>query len=252
MNPFEAHEIAHLSPSSLNTFLTSPAAFVLQKVLKRTTPVGAAAHRGTAVEHGVALGLADLKKPVEECVKEAESRFGGLTAFTTDPRTEKEAAAIGKMVINGLKELRPYGVPTGTQGAIRHEVEGLLVPLIGYYDFAWQTGDVNVLTDLKTTHALPSKIRTKHARQVALYKAAIDDNLEARVTYVTGVKFATYHLENSREHLDALCRTAMTVQRFLSLSKDPHELAALVMPDTDSFYFSDPLARAQVYEVWNV
>ena len=54
MNPFETHGIQHLSPSSCNTFVSSPAMFVLQKVLKRTPPVGAAAFRGSVHNECVA------------------------------------------------------------------------------------------------------------------------------------------------------------------------------------------------------
>ena len=57
MNPFEVYDIRHLSPSSCNTFIASPAMFVLQKCLKRSTSVGPAAHRGTSVESGIAHGL---------------------------------------------------------------------------------------------------------------------------------------------------------------------------------------------------
>jgi hypothetical protein len=48
-NPFAAHGLPHLSPSSINMFTASPARFVM-KLLKVGGEVGAAAHRGTAVE----------------------------------------------------------------------------------------------------------------------------------------------------------------------------------------------------------
>jgi len=146
--------------------------------------------------------------------------------------------------------LSAYGKPTSTQGAIKYEVEGLAVPLIGFYDMEWENH--GILIDLKTTHALPSKISTNHARQVALYCAARGDNLDARITYVTSKKSATYQLENKREHVKALETIALTIQRFLSISDDPKYLASLVVPDVDSFYFSDPLARQNAFNVWGL
>jgi hypothetical protein len=136
------------------------------------------------------------------------------------------------------------------QGKISLDYDGLLVPMIGYYDFEWEQH--GMLTDLKTTHALPSKISRPHARQVALYRAARGDNLSARVTYVTPKKHATYALENAREHVDALGKIGMTIQRFLSLSDDPMELASYVVPDTESFYFNDPVSRQQAFEIWGI
>lgn len=249
-NPFERFGIEHLSPSSCNTFTSAPAAFVLQKVLKKTSAVGPAAHRGTAVESGIAHGLLDPSASLESCVTVAREEFNKLSALSQDPRVGKERDAIPEMVKVGLQELRTYGVPSSTQGHVSHEVEGLSVPIIGFYDFEF--AHKGVLIDLKTTHSLPSQISMPHARQVSLYKACRGDNLSARITYTTSKKVATYELENHRDHLRALERVALTIQRFLSISQDPLELASLVVPDVDSFYFKDPITRQQVFEIWGV
>jgi hypothetical protein len=248
-NPFEVHDIQHLSPSSCNLFTNSIAMFVLEKCMKKRSKVGAAAYRGTAVESGIVEGLLNGTGD-EECATLAKSEFDKLTALSGDSRREKEAGAIGDMVKMGLAELRPYGKPTSTQGKIEYKVEGLMVPMIGFYDLEW--ANHGILTDLKTTHARPSKISTSHARQVALYCAARGTGLDARLTYVTPKKAATYHLENVDQHVQALGRIALTIQRFLSISNDPAELAALVVPEVDSFYFADPMARKAAFDVWGL
>ena len=248
-NPFEVYGLQHLSPSSCNLFTNSPAMFVLEKCLKKRSQVGAAAFRGTSVEAGIVEGLLHGISDAE-CVKIAEAEFAKLTALSGDSRREKEAAAIGEMVKIGLAELRPYGKPTSTQGKIEYKIEGLQVPMIGFYDLEW--ANHGILTDLKTTHALPSKISTSHARQVALYVAARGNNLDARLTYVTSKKFATYHLENVDEHVRALEKIALTIQKFLSISDDPLELASLVVPEVDSFYFADPMTRKAAFDVWGL
>lgn len=250
MNPFEVHGIEHLSPSSCNLFASEPAMFVMNKVLKYPNVVGAAAFRGTAVESGIAHGLMNPAASIEECIEIAKDQFAKLVALSGDPRADKEAAAIADMVRIGLAELRPYGVPTDTQGKIEYQVEGLAVPLIGFYDFIWE--DKGILTDLKTSHALTSSIKPAHAKQVALYRAAKGGALDTRVTYVTSKKCATYTLENPQEHLEALIRIAMTIQRFLSVSDDPKALAGLVVPDTESFYYNDGATRQAAFEVWGV
>ena len=249
MNPFEAYGIQHLSPSSCNLFTSSPAMFVLQKCMGVRSPVGAAAHRGTAVEAGIVEGLMNGVDDAA-CIKVAQSEFNKLAAFTSDSRREKEENALPDMVKMGLAELRPYGKPTATQGKIEYQIEGLAVPMIGFFDLEW--GNHGILTDIKTTHALPSKISTNHARQVALYCASRGNNLSARVTYVTPKKSATYHLENVDQHVQALAQIALTIQRFLSVSDDAKELAKLVVPEVDSFYFADPMARKAAYDVWGL
>ena len=252
MTPFEAHGIEHLSPSSCNTFIGSPAMFVLQKVLKRSTSVGAAAHRGTSAETGVAHGLFNPAAPVSECVDAAMDQFSRLTALSGDARADKERDALPGFVAQALTELRPYGIPTSAQGGISYSFEGLGVPMIGYYDFEWAQHGKGILVDLKTSHALPSKISINHARQVSLYKAARGGELSARITYATSKKVATYELENSEEHLSALGKIGMAIQSFLAVSEDPNELAKLVIPDVDSFYFNDPITRAAAFEVWGI
>jgi hypothetical protein len=248
-NPFEAYGLAHLSPSSCNTFLGSPAMFVLQKCMKKSTSVGAAAHRGTSTESGVAHGLLHPEASIRECVDLAVTEFDKLAAFVVDPRKDKERDGIPGMVEMALGELRPYGVPTALQGHVSHQPEGLDVPIIGYFDFEW--GQHGVLTDLKTSHAQPSAIKVNHARQVSLYKK-VRGVKSARVTYCTSKKVATYELENYDIHLKALETTAKAIQRFLSLSADPRELASYVVPDVESFYFNDPITRQAAFEVWGI
>lgn len=249
MNGFERHGIPHLSPSTCNLFVGSPAMFVLEKVLKRRQPVGAAAHRGTSTETGIAYGLIEGGS-LDACVSKALEQFATLCRFLPEHKVEKERAGIPGMVKQGLKELLPYGKPTDAQGKIEYQFEGLPVPFIGYFDFEW--GQHGVLTDLKTAHTLSSSIKTNHARQVSLYAAARGNNISPRMTYVTPKKAATYLLEDVQGHLRSLHQTALTIQRFLERSDDPMELASLVFPDVDSFYFSDPVVRQEVFKVWGV
>jgi elongation factor P--beta-lysine ligase len=179
-NPFEQHGIQHLSPSQINLFCSAPALWVMEKLLKIRSPVGAAAHRGTAAEDGIIAGLMEPEKPVDECIEIAQRRFRELTALSRDPNRAKESEAIAGIVKQGLAELRPYGVPTSTQGKIEYRAEGIAVPIIGFYDAAWNHH--GIMTDIKTQLRLNSQIKTPHARQVSLYKAAISDNIDARVT----------------------------------------------------------------------
>jgi len=248
-NPFTSFGIEHLSPSTCNLFIGSQAAFVLFKLLKKPNLVGAAAHRGTAVEAGIAHGLTTGATDAE-CVDVAKREFFRLTALSSDPARDKEEAAVPEMVKIGLAELRPYGPPTSTQGEINYRFDEIAVPYFGYYDFEWSNH--NILIDLKTSHALTSKVSTNHARQVALYVAALGNKHDGRISYVTPKKSATYKVENIPEHLEALKRTGIAIQNFLSVSDDPMELASMVVPDVDSFYFKDAATRQAVYEVWKV
>ena len=248
MNAFERFEIAHLSPSSCNRYAASPALFVMEKVLKRSSPVGVGAYRGTAAESGIAHGLQNPTASLQECVQIAVDQFRSLSALSTDPRLDREVDNLPGYVETGLAALKPYGAPTSLQGAVEYNVDGLSVPIIGYFDFEFAQS--NLLIDLKTSGTLSSKISTSHARQVALYSTV--RQVDARIAYVTPKKSAVYGLENVGEHMKALVNIAFAIQKFLSLSADPQELAALVVPDLDSFYFNDPLTRTAAYDIWGI
>ena len=223
--------------------------FVLERVLGKRQPVGAPAHRGTAVEAGIAAGLEDLNKPVEECIDVAVKAFDTASALSSDPRKEKYRDSITPMVITGLHELRQYGKPSGMQGFVEWKPDGLRFPIVGYYDFAWE--DHGIVLDLKTTEALPSQIKIPHARQVALY-ASRSGNLDARLTYTTPKKVATYGLENVKEHLNALHRIAMSVERFLSLSDNPDFFIGMTAPDLESYFWTTPQAKQAAFDIWGI
>lgn len=238
-------KLPHYSPSSLNLFCASPSMFVLEKVLGVRQPVGSPAHRGTAVEAGVTAGLMEPEKPLPECIKIAEQKYDQITALSSDARRAEYRETIGGMVTSALEELRPYGVPSQTQGKIEWRPEGLNAPILGYFDFHW--GDHNITVDLKTTEKLPSAVKVPHARQVALYVTS--NNADARAAYVTPKKRATYRIDNINDHRFALHQIALRCERFLSLSDDPEFFVGITAPDFESFYWGGP-ARQVGFEKW--
>lgn len=251
MNAFATHGIDHLSPSSLNAFAAEPALWVMERLLGHKSPVGCAAHRGTAAEAGIEIGLIHPDLPVAECQAHALKEFDRLAALSADPNREKERDAIPGIVEIGLAELRQYGAPTLPENGRQHRVEvtleGVPVPVMGYLDFLFDGH--GIIVDLKTQLRLASEIPENHARQGALYQAA-RGNHQMRFAYVTPKKIGVYVLENGRQHLEALRQIALRLNRFLAVSKDPQELAGIVCPDFTSFYWSDPATRARGREVF--
>ena len=244
---FVSHRIPHLSASSCNLWAAAPALWVLKYLYRYTDTVGAAAHRGTASEAGIAHGLA-TGAPLKDCVDKAEAHFDLLTstlASMADGRREKERAAIAGLVQQGLDALRAYGPPAAMQRKIEHTVPGL-PPFIGYLDFEWP----GIVVDLKTQMALAGSVRASHARQLALYVAGT--NSEARVLYATPKKSAVYIVEEAPAHMAALVNIACSLGRFLGVSPDRAVLAGLISADVESFYYSDPAIRQAAFEVFGV
>jgi hypothetical protein len=238
----------HLSASTLNLFQNAPGLFILEKLMGRRQPVGCAAHRGNAAEHGIIHGLNDLSAPVADCQEAAVKEFDRLTALSGDPNREKERKAVPLIVAQGLTELRPYGTPSHYQHEVLWEHPDLPLPMRGFIDLMYE--DTGVIIDLKTTLRIPSEISDGHARQVAGYGYAMSDNLDLRITYASDKRAVTYSLENAKQHVEAIVKIASALERFLSISDDPNELARYIAVDFSSFYWSDPAARQAGFEVW--
>ncbi len=238
------------SPSALNLFSSQPSMFVLERIVGKRQPMGVPAHRGSAVEEGLAIGLFNPDASLDDCVTVANKKYDTLTALLGDARREKYRESMVPMIETALSELRPYGVPTKTQGFVEWRPDGLKYPVVGYYDFYWE--DHGIIVDLKTTEKMPSEIKIPHARQVALYAAAISDNIDARLTYCTPKKVITYQLENVREHRNSLYQIALRCEAFLALSDDPSFFTSIIVPDLESFYWGSPTARQMAFEIWGI
>jgi hypothetical protein len=240
--------IKHHSPSSLNLFCVSSAMFVAEKILGIRQPVGAPAHRGTAVEAGVTHGLLNPDAPTDDCTAVALEKYDTLMALSPDRRRESFRETISPMMVSALEELRPYGIPSGCQGYVEWKPEGLRLPIIGHFDFHWEQHNITV--DLKASERLPPAVKIPHARQVALYVTS--NNADARVTYVSPRKALTYRIDNIDEHRRALHQIALRVEKFLSLSDDPEFFKSITAPDLESFYWGGPAARQLAFEHWGV
>ena len=246
LNSFERHGIAHLSASTINLFASQPALFVMEKLLKRRGKVGCAAFRGNGAEAGIVHGLLDLAAPMDACQAAGVAEYDRLSILSADPRREKEREAVPKIIASALPELRAYGRPDMVQTKIEKMLDGVPVPFIGYVDLGWTTHGITL--DVKSQLRLSSSISSGHARQVSLYIEGT--NHQGRIAYCAPAKIGVYVLENQAAHIKDVVAIAKTMERFLGMSSDPLELAGIVCPDLDSFYYSDPMTRATAREVY--
>ena len=250
MNSFERHNIAHLSASQINSWINPPSLWLLEKLLGFRGAMGCAAHRGTATEAGVSAGLFDHSLDVEACTAVAMPIYDRLTALSADPKRDSERAVIPGMVAQGLA-LRSHGAPirpnSGDQHKVEIRLEGVPVPVIGYLDWLY----ADEILDLKSTLRVPSAMSETHLRQASIYKTAHMDR-RVRFFYVSDKRSEKHTL--TREQYDVaireLTQAAQRLGRFLALSGDPHELAAIIPHSSESFYFNDPQTKAKAVETY--
>lgn len=241
------HGIQHLSASSINAYVAQPAAWVMERLLHRRAPVGCAAHRGTASEAGIVMGLLDPTAAIPDCIAHALAEYDRLTPLSADPNLAKERDGIPGIVATAIPELRQYGIPQ-TQVRIDRHIEGVPVPVIGYIDLHWPEHGLTL--DIKTTFRVPSEITTSHARQVGIYVHGT--NNQARVAYCSPKRIAVYALTDPAQPVTEVVQIAQRMDRFLAISPDPQALASLLVPDTDHYFYSNPIAAAHRREVYGV
>jgi hypothetical protein len=247
VNPFQQHGITNLSASSINLFAAEPAMWVLQKLAKRQTSAGPAAHRGTAAEAGIVMGLLDPEAPIIACQQHALDEFDRLVAVDLDGKAAKERNAIMNIVEHGIKKLRVAGIPDEVQQRIEINLPGIAVPFIGYVDVGWTKHGIRL--DIKTKLRTVTAIEEPHNRQVSLY--LYGTNMTGRVCYITPRDAEIFTLENPAQHVEQARQIAMRIQNFLSLSDDTEKLIASVVPNYGSFYW-DTQSRASGKEVFGI
>lgn len=250
MNPFEAHGIKHLSASSLNTFAAEPAMWVLQKLAGKQTPAGYAAHRGTASESGIVAGLLNPDMPIVEAQQIGLTEFDKLSAFSKDPKALKERAGIPGIIEQGIKKLRTAGsIPDEVQTRIVVSLDGIDVPFLGFVDLGWTR--LGIRLDIKSKLRMPTDIEQAHRRQVALYIHGTN-NKTGRVAYFTPTQEMVFVLEEAPRYVEELRQIALRLQNFLALSDDREKLIRAVVPNYNSFYWSDAYTRGLGKEVFGL
>ena len=212
--------------------------------------------RGIAGEDGVAAALANPDMEIEEAIAISESVLksntsgGKITGSKFDPdeveKTRQLLAGYSTsrmeypgVVRNAVEALRPYGKPSSAQERIEVMLEGVPVPITGFKDFSYDDHGVEV--DLKCPAKLPSYMAAEHRLQGAIYWAA-SGNRAQRFCYATAKEAQILELDadTCRTALRTAAGIAQTLERFLSISNDPAELAALVIPDYSGFRWSEP------------
>lgn len=235
MSAFLKHGINHLSPSSLNCWLSAPGIWTLRYLGGAKDDGNAAMWRGSAVEAGLHRLL--LGKPDTEALGAAQESFDGQCAGEVSEAIETEGKIIPGMVKRGMEWLASakIGPLAATQLKVETRLDGVSVPVIGYLDFTFMEGpDV----DCKTTKACPSKPRPDHVRQLSLYWQARER--PQSLLYLTEKRFAYFPVpeDDLKAGIADLTRAAQSLERFLSYMPDANAAIRCMPMEKDSFMWS--------------
>lgn len=170
--------IDHISPSSVNLWISSPALWYMRYVAKVRTS-SPLAWRGKAVERALVQAW-ENDLAADEAIEEAVKTFkleGGSSVQVAPERLEESfevESEIPDTISAGLQFFRDQISQRGgiSYTQLKVEIDSLPIKAIGYADIV--TGDGTVI-DIKTVKQMPSSIDTvsrDHIRQLALYLRA--------------------------------------------------------------------------------
>ena len=240
-------KIEHFSVSHINDFIERRPKWFLSRVLGHEFPMGAAAHRGTAVEHGVTHGLLN-NCSLDESVELALKDFDNLSRGCEKDDIASTRVAIPAMVAELIEVLHPYGKPESVQ----RRVEGKLretgeIPWVGYLDLEFP----EVIVDIKTKNKTPSSIPGGWRRQGAFYSKCSNKPVKfvcAVATKMVKVQTLEMTAEDSNLGMKELSSAARAI---LALTELPDEtLAHVCFPDSSDWTLSDKSIRAAAAKVW--
>ena len=243
-NPFKAHGINYLSPSSINTYINDMSLWVARYLFKIKSSSGASAVRGIATE----FVLADKYEKGVFDYNLLDVKFMSLCAESGidlgDIKTAKEKKLLkdfGSVIDKNFdyKNLEAY------QEKVEVPIDDMPVPIMGYIDFRFK----GKIVDLKTSTRMPTRPTEAQKRQMALYSMAYPDS-SVDLFFATPKEYKRFTLKNLTLYKKQLRKVALSIQKFLSISDDKHELASLMYPNLDSWLWSG--MKEEANKIWSV
>ena len=217
--------------------------WVARYLFKVKSPSGAGAVRGIASE----FVLANKYKEGTFDYDLLNMKFMTLCTESMidlgDKKTEKERGMLkgfGEVIDKNFD----YDNLEDYQEKVEVQLEDLPVPIMGYIDFRFK----DKIVDLKTSTRMPSQPTEAQKRQMALYSMAYPNN-SVDLFFATPKDYKKFTLKNLSVYKEQLKNVAFSIQKFLSISEDKHELASLVYPNLDSWTWNDKLKR-EAKKIW--
>lgn len=204
---------------------------------------GPAAWRGSAVEAGTDHWL--YKRDFPAALQAANARFESDALGEITDAIDAERQCIPKMLEQACEALRNRPEPTARQLKIEYWFDGIEVPLIGFIDYEFGDGGI----DLKSTRRMPTVMPPRHSRQLSLYSAARKKPYKG--LYVTDKKWDIKDIDDAETHLKRLEWYAHSVRRLLSVFPDKHDAARIFAPNFEhAFYWKNEQSRDLAKQIW--
>ncbi len=259
---FLRYGIKSLSPTSLNLWISEPARWVLQYIYK-IKESGPAMWRGRAVEAGLITAISYRESSLEDCLRGALSVFDSSKDEEFEKISPEDCEKIAderntvedqiKTVIDEFREKIPQS-PIAIQRKVDLDI-GIEVPLSGRLDVEFE----NFFDDIKSTNSMPSSyetVKVSMRRQISFYSAGTGK--PGRLVFVSkrpntnshsGLKIFEIPEDESKELMSQYVNAARAIRRVLMNTETPEEIAEMLIPNYDSYFWSER-TKTEAKKIW--
>lgn len=242
----------HFSASTINLFIRDKAKFIFKAMKLDEFNGNPSTFRGQAIDNQLCSVPFNKNKNIQEHIQEAssfyESELLGLKGEFEDKKIEKERTDLPQYIMSGFPTYHNLDdLPVRTQSKITLEFEEISLPIIGYIDLELET----TLRELKSVRAIPSAIPHAVQRQASIYSYATKKPIW--VDYVSKKHCTTYKVANVEDNIKEVIQICQSIEKFLSISEDIHEIAGMFYPNLDSWEWDkNDINTARESKIWNI
>ena len=248
MEALKKHKITHLSASNINTFITSPAEWVMNYIYKLPYSSSASALRGTHIEKGLDQILSKHQDK-EMIIKDQIHLFTETCKEMKIPKEEyeQEYHFIKKAIDVLPKHFEKFGKIISYQKAIGYMYKGIYIK--GYVDFEFEK---NLIVDLKTSKQL--KVTVGHKIAQHIYKIAT--NMENKLFYIQVLKKSENVMEyqltdEDNIQIPLLIHQAIENMNYLcGIANSKDDFKRLITPNPDNWMWKDEDKIKARKEIW--
>ena len=252
MEALKKHKITHLSASNINTFITSPAEWVMNYIYKLPYSSSAAAERGKYIEKAL-FHILGNGESVDKVIEEQSYFFAETCKEMKIDKEEylKEKEFVQRAIKVLPEHLSKFGKIVGYQKKIGYNYKG--IDIIGYTDFDFELpGGSPLILDLKTSKKIKVSVGHKIAQHI--YKTATnkpnklfyvqvltksENVMEYELTDEDNVKIPILILQ-AIENMNYLC----------SLANSKADFKRLITPNPDDWKWNDETKLKARKDIW--
>ncbi len=268
---FEKFNLLPFSPSRLNSFKNFPCGFVLRYIYEYDFPANEKMIRGSSIEHGIHYYLSNQQEEAElvdginqtlydEAKRTMFNYYDDGTKFVLDQdKAEKERSMLEPSFNIALNCLLDDNITfkgsefVTSQMEVTTEVLG--VPFRGYVDFVFESEQLVTVIDLKSKSRL-QKNRSDILQQ-AIYKKALrekykDKAVDVSMLIVTPKKYEIVDILNTEKEMKEIEMSLISLANMMKICKTKDNVASLITPNLDDWYWSDKDKVLAREEIWGI